>query len=116
MPKRVVRRSPLPPSRPRGFYSPFAHPPTTYPCPPRNRSAEIITISLLVAAFMLLGLGTMLWVVQARLVFSVTPTPTATSRVPVTATPDFGATRVAQERMTQEAYRMALLGTTTPTP
>lgn len=117
MPKHVGRRSPLPPSRPRGGnYSPYARPPTTYPCPPRNRSAEIITISLLVAAFILLGVGTMLWAVEARLLFRATPTPTATRTAPITATPDFGATRVVQEQLTQEAYQMALLGTITPTP
>lgn len=117
MTKRVGRRSPFPTNRPRGTYQPpYAPPPITYPYPPRNRSAEIITISLLVAAFMLLGLGGMLWVVQARLAFGPTPTPTPTSTVPGTALPDFGATRVAQDFLTQQAYQMALLGTTTPTP
>jgi outer membrane protein assembly factor BamB len=116
MTKRVGRRSPSPTSYPRGSYRSPYPPPTTYPYPRRNRSAEIITISLLVAAFVLLGLGGMLWLVQARLVFGPTPTPTPTAGAPVTATPDFLATRVAEDFLTQQAYQMALLGTLTPTP
>jgi outer membrane protein assembly factor BamB len=116
MTKRVGNRSPSPINQPQGNYrAPYPRPPT-YPYPARNRSAEIITISLLVAAFMLLGLGGMLWVVQARLAFGPTPTPTPTSGAPLTATPDFLATRVAEDFLTQQAYQMALLGTLTPTP
>lgn len=117
MTKRVGRRSQSPNHYPRGSYRPpYPYPPTTYPYPPRNRSAEIITISLLVAAFMLLGLGGMLWIVQSRLAFGPTPTPTPTRGAPLTATPDFMSTRVAEDFLTQQAYQMALLGTTTPTP
>ncbi len=65
---------------------------------------------------MLLGLGGMLWLAPARLVFGPTPTPTPTRSAPLTATPDFLATRVAQDFLTQQAYQMALLGTQTPTP
>lgn len=65
---------------------------------------------------MLLGLGGMLWIVQTRLAFGPTPTPTPTRGVPMTATPDFLATRVAEDFLTQQAYQMALLGTLTPTP
>src|SRR3954465_8743681 len=108
MRKRVGRRSPTPTSNPRGGYrSPTAHPPTTYPYPPRNRSAEIITISFLVAAFLLLGLGGMFWLVQTRILFSPTPTPTPTHAPPLTATPDFSATHVVEDFLTQQAYRMA---------
>jgi outer membrane protein assembly factor BamB len=117
MTKRVGPRSPSPNLKPRGSYrSPTSNPSAPYPYPPRNRNAEIITISLLVAAFMLLGLGGMLWVVQARLAFGPTPTPTPTHAAPRTATPDFMATRVAEDFLTQQAYQMALLGTVTPTP
>ncbi|MCC6453919.1 MAG: PQQ-binding-like beta-propeller repeat protein [Caldilineaceae bacterium] len=116
MTKRVGRRSPSPTLKPQGSRSPYSHPSDPYPYPPRDRSAEIITISLLVAAFMLLGLGGMLWVVQARLAFGPTPTPTPTRGAARTATPDYLATRVAEDFLTQQAYQMALLGTITPTP
>lgn len=117
MTKRVGHRSPSPTSYPRGNRRPpYPYPPEIYPYPPRNRSAEIITISLLVAAFMLLGLGGMLWVVQSRLAFGPTPTPTPTRGTPFTPTPDYLATRVAEDFLTQQAYQMALLGTLTPTP
>src|SRR5215213_9849005 len=106
MTKRVGRRPSSPTGNPRGGYrSPYPHPPTTYPYPPRNRSAEIITISLLVAAFMLLGLGGMLWLVQSRVAFGPTPTPTPTRGVPFTATPDYLSTRVAEDFLTQQAYQ-----------
>lgn len=65
---------------------------------------------------MLLGLGGMFWFVQARIALGPTPTPTPTRGTPMTATPDFLATRVAEDFLTQQAYQMALLGTTTPTP
>ena len=117
MTKRVGRRSPSPTNYPRGSYRPpYPYPPTTCPYPPGNRSAEIITISLLVATFMLLGLGGMLWAMQTRPAFGPTPTPTQTRGAPLTATPDFLSTRVAEDFLTQQAYQMALLGTTTPTP
>jgi outer membrane protein assembly factor BamB len=58
----------------------------------------------------------MFWLVQSRIVFGPTPTPTPTHGVPATATPDFLATRVAEDFLTQQAYQMALLGTLTPTP
>ena len=76
----------------------------------------IITISILVAAFVLLGLGGMLWAVERRLVFGPTPTPTATRPIAATPTPDFGATRVAEDFATQQAYQAALLGTRVVTP
>jgi outer membrane protein assembly factor BamB len=58
----------------------------------------------------------MLWIVQSRLAFGPTPTPTPTARPPFTATPDYLSTRVAEDFLTQQAYQMALLGTQTPTP
>jgi outer membrane protein assembly factor BamB len=77
-----------------------------------------MTISVLTAAFVLLGLGGMFWAVQSGPLFGPTPTPTATRQANVTATPDFGATRVAQDFATQQAFQAARLGTppATPTP
>ncbi len=116
MNNRLGRRPASPTNKPQGNYrSPQSYP-SSYPYPPRNRSAEIITISLLVAAFVLLGLGGTMWAVGARITFGPTPTPTATSTAPVTATPDFRTTRVAEDFLTQQAYQMALLGTLTSTP
>lgn len=58
----------------------------------------------------------MFWLVQSRMAFGPTPTPTATRGAPLTSTPDFLATRVAEDFVTQQAHQMAVLGTTTPTP
>jgi outer membrane protein assembly factor BamB len=116
MNNRLGRRPASPTNKPQGTYRSPQPYPSFYPYPPRNRSAEIITISLLVAAFVLLGLGGMMWAVGARITFGPTPTPTATSTAPVTATPDLRTTRVAEDFLTQQAYQMALLGTLTSTP
>jgi outer membrane protein assembly factor BamB len=82
----------------------------------RNRAAEIITIAVLAAAFVLLGLGGILWVMQARLVLGPTPTPTPTRAPAATTTPDFRATQVVQDFLTQQARQVALLSTMTPPP
>jgi hypothetical protein len=83
---------------------------------PCFRAAEIITIAVLVAALVLLGLGGIFWMLDARLVLGPTPTPTPTSVPPVSPTPDIGATRVVEDFLTQQAYQAALLGTLTPPP
>lgn len=68
-------------------------------------------MSVLVALLVLAGLGAMLWAVESRLVWGPTPTPTATRRPPATPTPDFRATNLAQDLLTQVAYEAALAGT-----
>lgn len=117
MTNRLGRR-PIPPSLRAAPAYRRPRQPIPPPDPPRNRTAEIITISILVAALVLLGLGGMLWAVERNLVFGPTPTPTATRPPAGTPTPDFRATRVAEDFATQQAYQAALLGTppATPTP
>ncbi len=73
----------------------------------RNRTAEIITISVLIATFMLLGVGLMLWAVRTEIAFGPTPTPTATSDPTSTSTPDFRATHISEDMLTQVAYAAA---------
>ncbi|RIK50620.1 MAG: hypothetical protein DCC57_11690, partial [Chloroflexi bacterium] len=123
MPKRLGRR-PLPPS---SLPPPGPRPaPPVEPLPPRTPAyvyvvrrssmAEIITVAVLIAVLLLLGVGLMLWAVRSDLAFGPTPTPTRTSAPPLSATPDFRATRLAEDMLTQTAYQAALLGTRTPTP
>lgn len=81
----------------------------------RNPTAEILTISVLVALLVLFGVGLMLWGLESRLLMGPTPTPTATPRVPPTATPDIRATHVAEDMATQIAMLIALQ-TRTPEP
>lgn len=82
----------------------------------RNRTAEIITISILVAGFLLLGLGVMLWAIQTQTIaLGPTPTPTATAQIMATATADFRATRVVEDFLTQQARQVAQSGTPLPT-
>jgi outer membrane protein assembly factor BamB len=80
----------------------------------RNQTAEVLTIAVLVAAFILLGLGLMLWALEARVALRPTPTPTPTRGPAPTATVDFRATRVVEDFLTQQAYQAALLGTPVP--
>jgi outer membrane protein assembly factor BamB len=73
--------------------------------PPGNRTGFVITVSVLVALLVLLGIGLMWFVAQnGRLAFAPTPTPTATTRPPLTATPDVRATYVAEDMLTQVAF------------
>lgn len=58
----------------------------------------------------------MLWAVRSDLAFSPTPTPTATAAPPRSPTPDFRATRVVEDMLTQTAHQAALQGTRTPIP
>lgn len=100
----------LPPGR-RRLHTPLSPAHVT-----RNRTAEIITISILVAGFLLLGLGAMLWAIQSQsIVLGPTPTPTPTAGVRPTATPDFRSTRVVADFLTQQAYQVAQSGTPLPT-
>jgi len=77
--------------------------------PARNRTAEILTISLLVGLILLLGVAGMLWLTQGRPLFVPTPTPTATGAPFATATPDFRATRVMEDMLTQVAYSATVI-------
>jgi outer membrane protein assembly factor BamB len=78
--------------------------------PQRNRTSAILTISILVAFFLLIGLGWMLFAVQSGLLATSTPTATAT---PLTATrtptPDVRATNVAEDMLTQVAFAATAL-------
>jgi outer membrane protein assembly factor BamB len=65
----------------------------------------VITVSVLVAVLVLLGVGLMWFAAQnGRLAFAPTPTPTATMRPPATPTPDVRATYVAEDMLTQVAF------------
>ncbi|NJN82109.1 MAG: SH3 domain-containing protein, partial [Caldilineaceae bacterium] len=50
----------------------------------------------------------MVWTLEGDLAFAPTPTPTATYAPRATATADFRATRVAEDIVTQEAFRVAM--------
>jgi len=90
--------------------------------PARNQTAEILTISLLVGLILLVGVASMLWLTQGRPLFVPTPTPTATEAARATATPDFRATRIMEDMLTQVAYsatviqRQIAMGTLDPLP
>lgn len=114
---RRSRRRPLPPYWPPPSAGASRYRPPYAGYPPRNRSAEIITISVLVAAFLLLGLGGLLWAIDARLALGPTPTPTPTLRPTLTATPDFRSTQVVEDFLTQRAMQLAQAPVAiTPTP
>jgi outer membrane protein assembly factor BamB len=69
----------------------------------------VVTVSVLVAALVLLGVGVMWFAVQNGLAFAPTPTPTATARPPATITPDLRATHVAEDMLTQVAFAATLI-------
>ena len=77
------------------------------PVPPRdrNRTAAVLTVSILVTVFVLLAISLM-WLGMQR-GFGLPPTPTATPTVVATAptaTPDMRATNIAQDMLTQVAF------------
>lgn len=81
----------------------------SYP-PQRNRTSAILTISILVAFFLLIGLGWMLFAVQSGLLATSTPTATATPLAATrTPTPDVRATNVAEDMLTQVAFAATAL-------
>ncbi len=80
----------------------------------RHRTAEILTISVLVSILVLLGLGAMLWTLDNGIAFLVTATPTATGAATPTQTADFRATHTVEDLATQLAYQIALAGRKTP--
>ncbi|MDQ3248684.1 MAG: hypothetical protein M3Q45_05685, partial [Chloroflexota bacterium] len=80
----------------------------------RNRTAEILTLSLLVGLVVLLGVGGLFWLAQNGLLSGPTPTPTATAAPASTLTPDFRATRVMEDMLTQVAYSATIVGREQP--
>lgn len=74
----------------------------------RNRANELLTVSILTAMFLLLGIGAMVWAVRGGALTPPTPTPTATPRLAMTSTPDFRATRIAEDMLTQVAFSAEL--------
>lgn len=89
----------------------------------RSRTNEVLTISILTALFLLVGVAFLFWAVQGGALMPPTPTPTATPREQITPTPDFRATNTAQDMLTQVAFSAELatavairLQTGTPVP
>ena len=82
---------------------------------PRNRTALVLTTSLLVAFFVLIGVGWLFFVFQDGLLGgatpTATPTPLAATRTP---TPDVRATLVAADMLTQIAYSATALARIDP--
>lgn len=77
--------------------------------PRRNsRANELLTVSILIALFLLLGIGAMVWAVRGGALTPPTPTPTSTPGVLRTPTPDFRATRTQEDILTQVAFSAEL--------
>ncbi|HAJ38265.1 MAG TPA: hypothetical protein DCL15_21550 [Chloroflexi bacterium] len=76
------------------------------PYPPnRQRASQVLTISILVAFFVLIGLSWLWFATQSGLLLAPTPTPTATPLAATrTPTPDVRATNVAEDMLTQIAF------------
>ncbi len=84
--------------------------PTPSSTPPANRTGLVITISVLVAVLVLLGVALMWVAVQNGFAFAPTPTSTPTVRPAFTPTPDLRATNVAADMLTQVAFAATLVG------
>lgn len=70
-----------------------------------NRTSAVLTVSILVTIFVLLGVSLMWLGAQHGLGLLPTPTATATvAAVAPTATPDMRATHIAQDMLTQVAF------------
>ena len=82
---------------------------TPPPPPPANRTGLVITVSVLSAVLVLLGVALMWFAVQKGFAFAPTPTPTPTARPPATPTPDVRATHVAEDMHTQVAFAATLV-------
>lgn len=77
---------------------------SSYP-PHRQRASQVLTISILVAFFVLIGLSWLWFAAQNGLLLAPTPTPTATPLAATrTPTPDVRATSVAEDMLTQIAF------------
>lgn len=78
---------------------------SSYPPPQRQRASQVLTISILVAFFVLIGLSWLWFATQNGLLLASTPTPTATPLAATrTPTPDVRATSVAEDMLTQIAF------------
>ena len=82
---------------------------TPQPPPSTNRTGFVITVSVLSAVLVLLGVALMWFAVQNGFAFAPTPTPTPTARPPATPTPDVRATHVAEDMHTQVAFAATLV-------
>jgi outer membrane protein assembly factor BamB len=87
----------------------YPAPQLTPPPPPANRTGFVITVSVLSAVLVLLGVALMWFAVQNGFAFAPTPTPTPTARPPATPTPDVRATHVAEDMHTQVAFAATLV-------
>lgn len=74
----------------------------------RSRTAAVLTISLLLAVILLAALGAVFWAAQRGLLTGPTPTPSSTPFAAPTVTPDFRATRTAEDSLTQVAFSTQL--------
>jgi len=74
----------------------------------RTLADAMLAVGLLMLGLFIGAAGGLLWVAQGGLPGGPTATPTATPREPFTPTPDFRATRVAEDLATQVAYNSAL--------
>ena len=87
----------------------YPAPQLTPPPPPTNRTGFVITISVLSAVLVLLGVALMWFAVQNGFAFAPTPTPTPTARPRATPTPDVRATHIAEDMHTQVAFAATLV-------
>ena len=87
----------------------YPAPQLTPPPPSTNRTGFVITVSVLSAVLVLLGVALMWFAVQNGFAFAPTPTPTPTTRPPATPTPDVRATHVAEDMHTQVAFAATLV-------
>jgi hypothetical protein len=78
---------------------------SSYPPPHRQRASQVLTISILIAFFVLIGLSWLWFAAQNGLLLAPTPTPTATPLAATrTPTPNVRATSVAEDMLTQVAF------------
>lgn len=78
---------------------------SSYLPPHRQRASQVLTISILIAFFVLIGLSWLWFAAQNGLLLAPTPTPTATPLAATrTPTPNVRATSVAEDMLTQIAF------------
>ena len=77
--------------------------------PPPNRTALVITISVLAAILILFGIAVMQFAIRSGIAFAPTPTATPTPRPPRTPTPDVRATHIVEDMLTQVAFAATLV-------
>ena len=92
---------------------------TRPPYPPhRSRTAAVLTISILVAFFLVIGLS-WVWFAAQHGLLSLAPTPTATATPRAathTPTPDVRATNIAEDMLTQVVFAATALAQLTAAP